>query len=148
MVDEGTNATTLARYARKRGVSRQAVHKGAREGRIILADDGRVDPDATAAHTGTLADAKRREAIARARIAELKAAEAEGRLIDRESTYAVVRGLARAERDALLLLPTRDAPAMAARLGVNEHVLRCELEDMLRAHLERPLPRFPGDDAA
>lgn len=136
-----------ADFARQHGVTRQAVSKGVAEGRVIADENGGIDPDATAAHVGTLADARRREALARAELAEMKAAQLRGTLIDRDATFAVVRGLARAERDALLLLPSRDAPAMAARLGVNEHVLRLELEDMLRQHLERPLPRFPGDDA-
>ncbi|MFZ1413692.1 MAG: hypothetical protein WAS73_03795 [Defluviicoccus sp.] len=147
MVYEGSNVTTQAGYARKVGKSRQAIHKATKAGRVVLDGSGKVDESATEAAAETMASAKLREQIARARMAELRAAEAEGRLIDRDATYAVVRGLARAERDALLLLPARDAPAMAAELGVDEHRLRLALEDMLRSHLERPLPRFPGDDA-
>lgn len=37
---------TQAEYARYRGVSRQAVSKAVQAGRIVLADDGRIDPEA------------------------------------------------------------------------------------------------------
>jgi len=37
---------TQAEYARHRGVSRQAVSKAVRAGRIVLAEGGRIDPEA------------------------------------------------------------------------------------------------------
>jgi hypothetical protein len=37
---------TQAEYARYRGVSRQAVSKAVRSGRIVLAEDGMIDPEA------------------------------------------------------------------------------------------------------
>lgn len=147
MVDEGSNVTTQAGYARKVGKSRQAIHKGVAAGRVLLDERGAVDVDATAAHQVTLAGAKLREQIARASLAELKARKLAGELVDRAEAIKVVRACARAERDALLLLPSRCCPAMAAELGVDEHRLRLALEEMLRGHLERPLPEY-RDDAA
>lgn len=129
-----------AEYARKRGVSPQAVANAANAGRLMVDERGRIDEAATASHVGTLADAKRREALARAQMAETKAAVMRGELVDRAEAVKAVRACARAERDALLLLPSRDAPAMAAALGVDEGRLRLALEDMLRGFLERPLP--------
>ena len=37
---------TQAEYARYRGVSRQAVSKAVRAGRIVLSEEGRIDPEA------------------------------------------------------------------------------------------------------
>lgn len=140
MVDEVTNSATKAGYARKVGKSRQAIHKAVAVGRVVLDSSGRVDTAATDGQLGTLADAKRREALARAEVAEAKARVMLAKLVDKAAVATEVAALARAERDALLLLPSRDAPAMAAALGVDEGRLRLALEDMLRAHLERPLP--------
>lgn len=147
MVDEGSNVTTQAGYARKVGKSRQAVHAAAKAGRVVLDGSGRVDEAATEAAAETMASAKLREQIARAAMAETKAAVMRGELVDRAEAIKVVRACARAERDALLLLPSRCCPAMAAELGVDEHRLRLALEEMLRGHLERPLPEY-RDDAA
>lgn len=133
-----------ADYARNRGVTPQAVANAANAGRLVVDERGRIDEAATVTHTGTLADARRREALARASMAETKAAVMRGELVDRAEAVKAVRACARAERDALLLLPARDAPAMAAELGVDETRLRLALEDMLRAHLERPLPELQG----
>ena len=140
MLDEVTNSTTKAGYARKVGKSRQAIHKAVNDGRVIVNADGTVDEEASDKQLGTLADAKRREALARAEVAEAKARVMLSKLVDKAAVAAEVAALARAERDALMLLPARDAPAMAAALGVDEARLRLAIEDMLRGFLERPLP--------
>lgn len=134
--------TTKSGYSRKLGVTPHAVMKAAKAGRVIVNTDGTVDEEASDKQLGTLADAKRREALARAEVAEAKARVMLAKLVDKAAVATEVAALARAERDALMLLPARDAPAMAAALGVDEGRLRLALEDMLRQHLERPLPEL------
>lgn len=135
-------ATTKSSYSRKLGIRPQSVIKAVNAGRVIVNADGTVDEAASDKQLGTLADAKRREALARAEVAEAKARVLLAKLVDKAAVATEVAALARAERDALMLLPARDAPAMAAALGVDEGRLRLALEDMLRGFLERPLPEL------
>jgi hypothetical protein len=145
---------TQAAYARHRGVTRQAVREAIRAGRITVDADGLLDPvaadaqwqartrprarpaggasqaapDTTAGGTGYL-EAKRRQAVADAEVAELRLAELRGELVRvADVRHAYGRRLA-GLREALLSLPPRLAPVLAAEPD-QLRVLRA-LEDAL-----------------
>lgn len=155
--------STAIGYARQSGISATMVAKLRDDGKLVFHPDGSIDVRASDAlraqetyprgtvidanakppdQPSTYLDARRANEILKAQERKLKLARLRGELVDRAEAIKVVRACARAERDALLLLPSRCCPAMAAELGVDEHRLRLAVEGMLREHLERPLPEY------
>ncbi len=138
-----TKLLSLAEYARHRGCSRTAVSKAVKEGRISLTD-GQIDPvaaDATwQARTRPRADtkapaappvevgpadadmtyveAKRREAVANARMAERAAATQAGKLADVDLLVAAMSRRFGIAREIALSVPSRLAPLVAAESDI------------------------------
>ncbi len=128
-----TGRVTPAELARHLGVSRAAVSKAARAGRITVGEDGRVDPleaekqwlantrpkaqgvadKSQGARTG-YAHARARKETALARMAELQVEQATGVLAPRDDFDFVLADLAETLRGLLEGLPDRLAPSLAA----------------------------------
>lgn len=114
-----------AEYARHRGCTDAAVTFAIRDGRIALVD-GKIDAvkaDAEwAARTDTtyqagdksptLAASRARKTAAEAQIAEMKAAQTRGELIEVASASRAWYSAARVLRERLLALPDRAGPAL------------------------------------
>ncbi len=152
-------------YAQHRGISRQAVGQAIRAGRIT-AENGRIDPEQAdrewaqrsrvRPHTGAngeppandpsvsdedgdeidyFAERARRER-AEASLAEIKLAEAQGRMIDAEIVRKEIAAIAGTVREAMLLLPDRLAPLLEKRQSA---FIQATLETEIRTAL-RGLP--------
>jgi len=95
-------------------------------GVIVANEVGRVD---------SYEDARRRRESAEASIAEMKQAEMEGKLIQADAVRAAWSTLITSTRDALLQIPSRIAPVLAAETDL----VRCTavLEDALRQALSQ-----------
>ncbi len=149
---------TPAQYARHRGCSRQAVDQALKAGRITADADGRIDPvaadaqwaarsrprvrssapppgtpdraDSPAAGTGqdTYLDARRREALARATLAELEVATQARALVSVAEVRASCAAHLSACRDILLGLAARLAPVLAAETDASRVHLLLESE--------------------
>ena len=157
------NLMSQAEYARHRGCSKVAVGKAVKAARISLVN-GKIDPavadiqwernsrarasaqtsaqlplDATPANVEpTKADdymhnRNRREA-AEAERAELSLAEDKGQLIRVDAVKAAVAGVFSATRDALLQLPARLGPLLAAEssASVAQTMLHTEIHQALQ----------------
>ena len=119
-----------AEYARHRGVSREAVGKAVREGRIKVDSRGRIDwvaadlewernttpragaeqlPSARGAAgvVISLVDAKTMHELAKARLAELDLAERTKELVRRADVYSAAMSAARTARDTILSIEDR-----------------------------------------
>lgn len=79
--------------------------------------------------------ARTRKEICQAKLLELKVAEAEGRLVDREKATAAVFDLARRERDAWLAWPARVGALLAGELDVDPHRMEQALGRLVREHM-------------
>jgi phage terminase Nu1 subunit (DNA packaging protein) len=128
-----TGRVTPAELARHLGVSRAAVSKAIKTGRIAVGEDGRVDPveaerqwlantrpkakgvadKSQGARTG-YAHARARKETALARMAELQVEQATGVLAPRDDFDFVLADLAETLRGLLETLPDRLAPSLAA----------------------------------
>ncbi|MCX8016438.1 MAG: hypothetical protein N2690_00850 [Rhodocyclaceae bacterium] len=152
---------SMTEYAAYRGVSHVAVHKAIKAGRISTID-GKIDPKVAdaewARNTRLRADnrpkrlqvqaqtdtnneisgedywtARARRECAEAAIAELKRAELEGKLIRVEAVRAALAKRIASTRDALLQIPGRLAPVLAAESDMDR--VAQLLEDELRTAL-------------
>ena len=123
---------TPADYARHRRVSRQAVHKAIAEGRIPLVR-GRIDRvaadrdwednteppisgagGADSASGATFNQARTLHQVYRARLARLDFEERQGKRIDRQEFLQAADDHGRRVKDALMALPGRLGPRVAA----------------------------------
>jgi len=157
---------TQAEYAKHRGVSRVAVHKAIQGQRIMLMDgkiDPNVADIQWAANTRarirnaapdvapaapalivandaepriSYEEARRRRELAEASIAEMKQAELAGDLIRTDAVRTAWAGKITSTRDALLQIPARLAPQLAAEsdlvavTGLLELEIRQVLSDL------------------
>lgn len=79
--------------------------------------------------------ARTRKEIYQAKLLELKVAEAEGRLVDREKATVAVFDLARRERDAWLGWPARVGAILAGEMDVDPHRMEQALGRLVRDHM-------------
>jgi hypothetical protein len=92
-----------------------------------------IAPVARAA--GPAAQAKMASALIKAQTDKIQLEKLKGALIDKPRALRLAFGWARRNRDAWLNWPSRVGPEMAARLGVDQHLLTVELERYVREHL-------------
>ena len=137
------NLITPAEYARRRGVSRQAVAAAINEGRITLVD-GKIDPEradaewaerTTGRRGGTLADARRRLTEAKAALAELELSIRRGEYMAIQDVLAEHRKMLERLRAVLLAAPGKYAHRV---LGIEtlrqaESALRAIIDDLMLA---------------
>ena len=132
-----------AAYARHRGVSREAVNRAIREGRIPVGANGRINPaEADAAwernttprpdaHPApalaggdtepmSLNEARTRHESAKAKLAELELGERSGQLIPVSEMRDVAFRASRAARDLLQSIPDRVAEVLLGQTDANE----------------------------
>ena len=140
---------TPADYARHRRVSRQAVHKAIAEGRIPLVR-GRIDrvaadrdweensePPAPAAagtepgNAATYNQARTLVQIYRARRERFELEELEGKRVDAQETLQAADDYGRRVKDALMSLPGRLGPRVAAESS------RVKCEQLILAEVRR-----------
>ena len=165
---------TQAAYARHRGCDPKEVRRAIKAGRIALEKNGYIDPakaDASwTANTNpaagkkpgmkprettlnkkggapnTFTDARTRSELAKARLAELRALEKEGQLIDAQWAKEAAFAFTRRMRDHLHVWPSRIAALMAAEIGVDAHLLEVTLDrhirDLLRAMADLDVEAF------
>lgn len=153
-----TGRITQAELARRLKVSRASVSKAVKAGRIVADDDGLFDPveaemqwlsntrpSAKAkrkAGAGSYAEARARKEAALARMAELRLAQAEGDLIEREAVEYALDSVGATLRALMDSFPDRVAPLVFQRQTVDEiHSILTEAgDDVLRelsAEMER-----------
>jgi len=97
--------------------------------------------------SATLLQARTLNEVLKAKIRQVELAEKKDELVDRARAIAHVYKLARAERDAWLNWPSRAAPMLAARFGIDEHELHVALDAAVRVHLEElgeSVPKVDG----
>ncbi|MDI6808245.1 MAG: hypothetical protein QME66_04590 [Candidatus Eisenbacteria bacterium] len=152
---------TLSAYAKKRGVSHQAVSKAVREGRITLVR-GKIDPKRADAELrlnrdpardpfrkgpgrpvkgpkvsrkkGTYLDARIRKEHYQAEIARLEFETRTGKLVDTEKVKKAAFDSARQVRDNLLNIPGRISASLAAKTDSFE--IEIILKNEIRLALE------------
>ena len=154
---------SVTAYAARRGVSRQAVNKAIREGRISRDPGGMIDVERADAawrnntsHVGGARPrAGRRESVEhqnglpsllssntitsawQARLTRLEFEEREGRLVDVVQVRAQVFEAARRTRDLILAIPDRLAPVIAAESDP------AAVHGLVTAELRRALDELP-----
>lgn len=151
-------------YAKARGVSTESVRKWKHRGWLVLTSDGKVDVEKSDAritamrsnrggdHSKPAAekpagsrdtvfhDAKLREQVARADMAELERDEKAGRLVLRAAVEKAARDDGVRLRDAVISVPVR----IASRLALESDPV--EVERLLDAELRRALAGIePGE---
>ncbi len=147
----GGDWLTPAEYARHRGVSRVAVHKAIRDGRIAIVR-GRISRDvadrdwtentapaappaggeASESAAGiTYNRARTLEKVVRARIAQFTLDELQKKLVDAEDVLQAADDHGRRVKDALMTLPGRLGPRVAAEKS------RVKCEQMILAEVRR-----------
>lgn len=162
-----TGRITQAELARRLKVSRASVSKAVKVGRIVADADGLFDPveaemqwlsntrpSARArrkAGPGGYAEARARKESALARMAELRLAQAEGGLIEREAVEYALDSVGATLRALMDSFPDRVAPLVFQRQTVNEiHAILTEAgDDVLRelsAEMERRAKEFEAGD--
>ena len=82
--------------------------------------------------------------ILKAQIANIELRIMKGELVDRNKACDLIFNAARSERDAWLNWPARVTPAMAAQLGVDEHLFYIKLYEHVRVFLFRLANRPPA----
>lgn len=131
--------------AAKGGGGVESVAKGRRKSKpgepkadsADAADAGAPGVSSLGAEVGmSLVEARTLNETLKAKIAEVKLAALRGELVDRAKVVEHVFKLARAERDAWLVWPSRVASQLAVELGVDEHKLFVVLDAAVRQHLE------------
>lgn len=153
-----TGRITQAELARRLNVSRASVSKAVKAGRIVADDDGLFDPVEAELQwvsntrpsakgkrkpgSGSYAEARGRKEAALARMAELRLAQAEGNLIERDAVNFALDDLGAVLRGLMEAFPDRVAPLVFQRQSIDEvHAILTEVgEDVLRelsASLER-----------
>jgi hypothetical protein len=160
MVQVASKFLTPAAYARHRGVSRPAVARAVREGRISTTADGLIEhavadlqwqantrprAKATEAAAPVLAgdvvsyqEARRRQAVADALMAERAELLQAGELIRVQAVRDALALDYATTREGLLQLPARLGPLLAAELDP------AAVERLLRAEIHQALTRLAG----
>lgn len=153
-----TPRITQAEYARRRGVSREAVNRAVREGRISVDSDGRLDPDTADAEwtrnttprgvpagpaevsvgsqgvVVTLTEAKTKLEYAKAQLAELDLGERAGELVRVDEVRDLVFTAVRGARDKLETIPDRLAEVLVGQ--TDPDVIRKKLAGEIRTAIE------------
>lgn len=75
--------------------------------------------------------------VLKAQERKLRVQKLKGELVDRTQAMGLVYQLARQERDAWQMWPTRVAASLAAEIGVDTHKVQIALEKLVREHLEQ-----------
>lgn len=107
--------------------------------RVPTPDSGDSAVDAgNALPTGgtSLLQARTINEVVKAQTNKVRLARLRGELVDRNQAIAHVFKLARTERDAWLNWPSRVSAQLAAKLGVDHHVMHVALESAVREHLQ------------
>ncbi len=121
------------------------VAPATRAGRAAVFDDEpvrEVPPRAAASRSAapaggpSLLQARTANEIVKAQANKVRLARLKGELVDRQQAVAHVFQLARSEREAWINWPARAASQMAARLGVDAHLMHVVLEAAVREHLQ------------
>jgi len=151
----GAEAVTQTAFAKLVGVSRQRIGQMIREG--LPTRDGRIPVEearawiaaekrlyGNGANVAARIEARAAKERADADLAELKLAERQGKLVDREAVRRIAFERARFERDAHLGFAARAAPLIAAEAGGDVGVIFAALDKVMREHLlalaEAPTP--------
>jgi hypothetical protein len=156
----------VAEAARNLGITRQVLSRQVKAGQVrsrggkvrlseVRADRaahvaprpgaGSADEDETNGEltdTVTTAEAKRHKEIELARLRRLDRQSREGELVLASVVHDAVFRCAREDRDALMNLPARIAPLIAAELGVDAGRLLVALERHVREFLAGRATRF------
>lgn len=74
--------------------------------------------------------------VLKAQERKLRVQKLKGELVDRSQAIALVYQLARQERDAWQMWPTRIAAALASDIGADTHKVHTALDKFVREHLE------------
>lgn len=168
--DPNAAEMTVAEYARKRGCTVARIYQAVRAGRVARLPNGKIDVAVADAYWATLAKvgagrgvgegsavpqelaaARLRREVAQAQLAEMKAAELQGRLIPIEEASALWFDACRIVRERLLGLPAQLVPLLTGQTG---HKMRQTIDGAIRAALadlpvEPPVPKVeqPGEVA-
>ncbi len=156
---------TQAEYAKLLGVTRQMVAKDRRAGRLVLYDDGSINPEASLELRRRLLDPTRggrrggpagrdtdptlaelRCELLRLDVAlkELELSKRRAEVVDRDKARRAMIEIATAIREHVLAWSARVAPELAAALGVEDvHRVEAELDKRLRDHLAELGPDEP-----
>jgi hypothetical protein len=154
---------SLRAYARRRGVSHEAVRRALASGRIGARPDGRIDPETADRQWGantrpkvrrglggdpplmSFAEARALREHYRAELARLEYEQRVAGLLDAEEVRAAAFTCARRARDLLLAIPDRVAPVVAGLTDVGEchRVLEAEVE-RASDELSQPIAPFAG----
>jgi hypothetical protein len=156
---------SLREFARRDGCSDRLVRNAVSSGKLKVFADGRLDPalvgsgwrktnrnaESTADESApadddlsaklragdvlTLADAERVKASALALKHLLAAGKSSGQLVEAEAAERILFEEARAARDSWLNWPARNAPMIAAELGVTVEAVVETLDRHVRVHL-------------
>jgi hypothetical protein len=118
----------------------RAAHVAPRPGAAGDADEDATNGELT--DTVTTAEAKRHKEIELARLRRLDRQSREGELVLASVAHDAVFRCAREDRDALMNLPARIAPLIAAELGVDAGRLLVALERHVREFLAGRATRF------
>ena len=152
---------SLRAYARRRGVSHEAVRRALASGRIAARPDGRIDPEMADRQWGantrpkagqgatadppvmSFAEARALREHYRAELARLEYEQRVDGLLDAEEVRAAAFTCARRARDLLLAMPDRVAPVVAGLTDVGEchRVLETEVARALDELSRGSVPR-------
>lgn len=83
----------------------------------------------------TFLQARTANEVLKAQERRVKLQKLKGELVDRSQAVALIYRLARQERDAWQMWPTRVAAAMASEIGADTHQVQIALEKLVREHL-------------
>jgi hypothetical protein len=161
-----TKFLTPAQFGRRHGVSRVTVLTWRKRGFVVMAPDGkRVDVAASeilladrpqkyrggsakALHADadpSLADSQRRKEAAQAALAELKLAEASGKLLERDEAYACWAGIILGVRQRMLGWPSKAAFLCPVLTATDREALdQMTRDDLQDASLDRGFEVFGG----
>lgn len=118
MTDDADPVVTRAEIARRLGLSTRTIGDHAAHGRLVKAGGGYLlwasvralvayQAEALAGRNTEVQQARSRLGLAKARMAELKLAEAEGRLVDAEEVLQAWAGMCLQARNRILAVPKR-----------------------------------------
>jgi hypothetical protein len=158
---------TVAQAARELGITRQVLSRQVKAGQVrsrggkvrlsevradraahvaprpgTAGDEDDAEPVGELTDTVTTAEAKRHKEIELARLRRLDRQSREGELVLASVVQDTVFRCAREDRDALMNLPARIAPLIAAELGVDAGRLLVSLERHVREFLASRATRF------
>jgi hypothetical protein len=133
--------TVQAREPRRPGAPTAAPAAAASSAAAAPADAARsqggleIGAIALDERTTSLADAQRISAVLKALREKREHEIAEGKWLEASAVRLATEQRARTERDALLNMPSQEAPDLAARLGIDERLVHSELDLLVRKYL-------------